>query len=89
MVGVFGVTDGFLFYIFFEATLIPMYIIVGVWGVRIVCMRRLNSSYTPVGSLLMLIAIAYLRYATGTFDIAAWHDYPLAMSVQKLLFFAF
>ena len=90
MVGVFGVTDGFLFYIFFEATLIPMYIIVGVWGGP----NRVYAAfkfflYTLMGSLLMLIAIAYLRYATGTFDIAAWHDYPLAMSVQKLLFFAF
>jgi len=90
MIGVFSVTDGFLFYIFFEATLIPMYIIVGVWGGP----NRVYAAfkfflYTLMGSLLMLIAIAYLRYATGTFDIAAWHDYPLAMSVQKLLFFAF
>ena len=90
MVGVFAVTDGFLFYIFFEATLIPMYIIVGVWGGP----NRVYAAfkfflYTLMGSLLMLIAIAYLRYVTGTFDILAWQAYPLAMSVQKLIFFAF
>ena len=90
MIGVFSVTDGFLFYIFFEATLIPMYIIVGVWGGP----NRVYAAfkfflYTLMGSLLMLLAIAYLRYSTGTFDIAAWHDYPLAMATQKLLFFAF
>ena len=90
MIGVFAVTDGFLFYIFFEATLIPMYIIVGVWGGP----NRVYAAfkfflYTLMGSLLMLLAIAYLRYSTGTFDIAAWHAYPLAMTAQKLLFFAF
>ena len=90
MVGVFSVTDGFLFYIFFEATLIPMYIIVGVWGGP----NRVYAAfkfflYTLMGSLLMLIAIAYLRYVTGTFDILAWQAYPLAMGVQKLIFFAF
>lgn len=90
MVGVFAVTDGFLFYIFFEATLIPMYIIVGVWGGP----NRVYAAfkfflYTLMGSLLMLIAIAYLRFVTGTFDILAWHAYPLAMGVQKLIFLAF
>ncbi len=90
MVGVFSVTDGFLFYIFFEATLIPMYIIIGVWGGP----NRVYAAfkfflYTLMGSLLMLIAIAYLRYVTGSFEIAAWQDYPLAMATQKLLFFAF
>ena len=84
MVGVFGVTDGFLFYIFFEATLIPMYIIVGVWGGP----NRVYAAfkfflYTLMGSLLMLIAIAYLRYATGTFDIAPWQDVPLPSSVKN------
>lgn len=90
MIGVFGVTDGMLFYIFFEATLIPMYIIVGVWGGP----NRVYAAfkfflYTLMGSLLMLVAIAYLRYVSGSFDILAWQAYPLALAVQKWLFFAF
>jgi NADH-quinone oxidoreductase subunit M len=91
MVGVFCATDGLLFYVFFEATLIPMYIIIGVWGGP----RRVYAAfkfflYTLAGSLLMLVALIYLYYKSGgSFDILAWHKLPLPMGAQTLLFFAF
>lgn len=90
MVGVFSTTDGLLFYMFFEATLIPMYIIVGVWGGP----NRVYAAfkfflYTLMGSLLTLVAIVYLYTQTKTFDIAAWHQVKLSLSTQKLLFVAF
>ncbi len=91
MVGVFSAVDGLLFYVFFEATLIPMYIIIGVWGGP----RRVYAAfkfflYTLLGSLLMLVALIYLYYKSGgSFDILAWHKLPLPMSAQALLFFAF
>ena len=91
MVGVFSALDGLLFYVFFEATLIPMYIIIGVWGGP----RRVYAAfkfflYTLLGSLLMLVALLYLYHqAGGSFDIQSWHDLPLPMAAQTLLFFAF
>src|SRR5213079_2201304 len=91
MVGVFSALDGLLFYVFFEATLIPMYIIIGVWGGP----RRVYAAfkfflYTLAGSLLMLIAIIYLYYKSGgSFDILTWHKLPLGLSAQSYLFFAF
>ncbi len=91
MVGVFSALDGLLFYVFFEATLIPMYIIIGVWGGP----RRVYAAfkfflYTLAGSLLMLIALVYLYYKSGgSFQILDWHKLPLPMSAQALLFFAF
>ncbi len=91
MVGVFCALDGLLFYVFFEATLIPMYLIIGVWGGA----RRVYAAfkfflYTLAGSLLMLVALIYLYYKSGgSFDILAWHQLPLAANVQTLLFFAF
>ena len=91
MVGVFCALDGLLFYVFFEATLIPMYIIIGVWGGP----RRVYAAfkfflYTLLGSLLMLIALVYLYFKSGgSFDILAWHKLPLPLSAQTLLFFAF
>ena len=91
MVGVFAALDGLLFYVFFEATLIPMYLIIGVWGGP----RRVYAAfkfflYTLAGSLLMLIALIYLYYKSGgSFDILTWHKLPLASSAQTLLFFAF
>ena len=91
MVGVFAALDGMLFYIFFEATLIPMYIIVGVWGGpnRIFAAFKFFL-YTFAGSLLMLIAVIYLYYkAGGSFDILTWHKLPLPMTAQTLLFFGF
>ncbi|HOB93193.1 MAG TPA: NADH-quinone oxidoreductase subunit M [Aquabacterium sp.] len=91
MVGVFTAADGLLFYVFFEATLIPMYIIIGIWGGK----RRVYAAfkfflYTLAGSLLMLVALTYLYYKSGgSFDIATWHKLPLGMHAQALLFFAF
>src|SRR5574343_525079 len=91
MVGVFSAADGLLFYVFFEATLIPMYIIIGIWGGP----RRVYAAfkfflYTLAGSLLMLIALIYLYYKSGgSFDILAWHKLPLGATAQTLLFFAF
>ena len=91
MVGVFSALDGLLFYVFFEATLIPMYIIIGVWGGP----RRVYAAfkfflYTLLGSLLMLIALLYLYFKSGgSFSILDWHRLPLPLSAQSLLFFAF
>jgi NADH-quinone oxidoreductase subunit M len=91
MVGVFSAIDGLLFYVFFEATLIPMYIIIGVWGGP----RRVYAAfkfflYTLAGSLLMLVALLYLYWKSGgSFDIATWHKLPLPLLAQSLLFFAF
>ena len=91
MVGVFSALDGLLFYVFFEATLIPMYIIIGVWGGP----NRVYAAfkfflYTLLGSLLMLIALLYLYFKSGgSFAILDWHKLPLPLSAQSLLFFAF
>jgi NADH-quinone oxidoreductase subunit M len=91
MIGVFAALDGLLFYVFFEATLIPMYLIIGVWGGP----RRVYAAfkfflYTLLGSLLMLIALVYLYFKSGgSFDILAWHKLPLPLPAQTLLFFAF
>jgi NADH-quinone oxidoreductase subunit M len=91
MIGVFSALDGLLFYVFFEATLIPMYIIIGVWGGP----RRVYAAfkfflYTLLGSLLMLIALVYLYYKSGgSFDILTWQKLPLPATPQALLFGAF
>ena len=91
MIGVFCALDGLLFYVFFEATLIPMFIIIGVWGGA----NRVYAAikfflYTFMGSLLMLIALLYLYFASGgSFDVTAWHQLPLPMHTQILLFLAF
>jgi NADH-quinone oxidoreductase subunit M len=91
MIGVFCAADGLLFYVFFEATLIPMYIIVGVWGGP----NRMYAAfkfflYTLMGSLLMLIAVIYLFLkSNNSFDIQTWQQLSLPMSVQILLFIAF
>jgi len=91
MIGVFCAADGLLFYVFFEATLIPMYLIIGVWGGP----RRVYAAikfflYTLLGSLLMLVALVYLYQASGgSFDIIAWQKLPLGRTPQILLFLAF
>ena len=91
MIGVFAAVDGLLFYTFFEATLIPMYIIIGVWGGP----KRIYASfkfflYTLLGSLLLLVAIIYLYIqSNASFDILAWHKLPLSMGAQTALFFGF
>ena len=91
MIGVFTALDGMLFYVFFEATLIPMYLIIGIWGGP----NKIYAAfkfflYTLLGSLLMLIALIYLyNQSGGSFDIATWHQLPLSGRAQTLLFFAF
>ena len=90
MIGVFSALDGLLFYVFFEATLIPMYLIIGIWGGP----NRIYAAfkfflYTLMGSLLTLIAILYLFSKAGSFDILAWHQLRLSMTEQTLIFFAF
>src|SRR5262252_1186073 len=91
LVGVFCALDGLLFYVFFEATLIPMYLIIGVWGGP----RRVYAAfkfflYTLAGSLLMLVALMYLYFKSGgSFDILTWHKLPLREGAQTWLFFAF
>ncbi|MFZ6847115.1 NADH-quinone oxidoreductase subunit M [Undibacterium sp. RuRC25W] len=91
MIGVFCALDGMLFYVFFEATLIPMYIIVGIWGGP----NRVYAAfkfflYTLLGSLLTLVAIIYLYIKAGhSFDILSWHQLPLSMTEQVMVFCAF
>jgi len=91
MVGVFCALDGVLFYTFFEGTLIPMYLIIGVWGGP----KRVYAAFkfflfTLAGSLLMLVALVYLYFKSGgSFDILTWHKLPLRDDVQSWLFFAF
>ncbi len=91
LVGVFCALDGMLFYVFFEATLIPMYLIIGIWGGP----NKIYAAfkfflYALLGSLLMLVALIYLyTQSAGSFDLAAWHQLPLPMTAQTLLFFAF
>jgi NADH-quinone oxidoreductase subunit M len=91
MIGVFCALDGILFYTFFEATLIPMYLIIGVWGGP----NKIYAAfkfflYTLLGSLLMLIALVFLYTKSGgSFDIATWQQLPLGSTAQTFLFFAF
>ena len=91
MNGVFAALDGMLFYVFWEAMLIPMFIIIGVWGGP----NRVYAAfkfflYTLMGSLLMLVALIYLYVQSGgSFDLATWHQLPLPATAQTLLFFAF
>src|SRR5215475_6865114 len=88
--GVFAALDGALFYVFFEATLIPMYLIIGVWGGP----NRVYAAvkfflYTLLGSLLMLVGFLYLYNAAGgSFAILDWHAVPLSRNAQLLLFIA-
>ncbi len=90
MIGVFSALDGVLFYVFFEATLIPMYLIIGIWGGP----NRVYAAfkfflYTLLGSLLTLVAIVYLYMKSGSFDVLAWHKLPLPLEAQILIFIAF
>jgi NADH-quinone oxidoreductase subunit M len=91
MIGVFCALDGLLFYVFFEATLIPMYLIIGIWGGP----NKIYAAfkfflYTLLGSLLLLIALIFLYTKSGgSFDIATWHKLPLSGTTQTLVFFAF
>ena len=88
--GAFCALDGILFYMFFEAMLIPMYIIIGAWGGpnRVYAALKFFL-YTLLGSLLMLVALIYLYNVSETFSILEWYHVPLSLKVQVLLFVAF
>jgi len=91
MIGVFCALDGLLFYVFFEATLIPMYLIIGIWGGP----NKIYAAfkfflYTLLGSLLMLVSLIYLyTQSGGSFDLTVWYQMPIGKTAQTLLFFAF
>lgn len=91
MIGVFSSLDAILFYIFWEAMLIPMFLIIGIWGGD----NRVYATikfflYTLLGSLLMLVAILFLFFAAGkSFSILDFHTAPLTLTAQVLIFFAF
>ena len=87
MIGVFAAQDLLLFYIFFEAGLIPMYLIIGIWGGP----RRVYASikfflYTFLGSVFMLASLIYMYMESGTFEITSLYALPLGMSAQVLIF---
>ena len=90
MIGVFSALDGLLFYVFWEAMLVPMFLIIGVWGGE----RRVYATlkfflYTFLGSVLMLVAFIYLYGQTGSFDMFGWMNVPIGMTAQKYIFIAF
>ncbi|MGH1357864.1 MAG: NADH-quinone oxidoreductase subunit M [Burkholderiaceae bacterium] len=90
MIGVFCALDGLLFYVFFEATLIPMYLIIGIWGgPRKVYAAFKFFLYTLLGSLLTLVALIYLYVQSGSFAILDWHQLPLSLREQMFIFIAF
>ncbi|MGO9948899.1 MAG: NADH-quinone oxidoreductase subunit M [Steroidobacteraceae bacterium] len=90
MTGVFASLDGALFYVFWEAMLIPMFIIIGIWGGP----RRVYATikfflYTFVGSLLMLVALIYLYLKSGSYELAVFQRLPLSLAEQTFIFLAF
>src|SRR5579871_5090485 len=90
MVGVFSAADALLFYVFWEAMLIPMFIIIGVWGGS----RRVYATikfflYTFLGSVLMLVALIYLYLKSGTYELAGFYRLPLSLPEQLAIFAAF
>jgi NADH-quinone oxidoreductase subunit M len=90
MIGVFSALDAMLFYVFWEAMLVPMFLIIGVWGgpSRVYAAIKFFL-YTFLGSVLMLVAFIYLYLKSGSFDILAFHDLKLDLTAQTLIFFAF
>jgi len=90
MIGVFASLDAVLFYVFWEAMLVPMFLIIGIWGGE----RRVYATlkfflYTFLGSVLMLVAFIYLYGKTGSFEFSAFVDMPLTLLEQQLIFIAF
>jgi len=90
MVGVFASLDAILFYVFWEAMLVPMFILIGVWGGE----RRVYATikffiYTFFGSVFMLVALIYMYYKGGSFAILDMHALPLTLNEQILIFLAF
>ena len=90
MIGVFAALDGVLFYVFWEAMLIPMFIIIGIWGGP----RRVYATikfflYTFIGSLLMLVALIYMYLKSGSYELAVFQRMPLTLTEQTFIFLAF
>jgi NADH-quinone oxidoreductase subunit M len=90
MIGVFSALDAVLYYVFWEAMLIPMFLVIGMWGGP----NRVYAAvkfflYTLLGSLLMLVAFIYLFHKTGSFEISDFYQVPLDLSTQQLIFMAF
>ena len=90
MIGVFCALDALLFYVFWEAMLVPMFLIIGVWGGA----RRIYATlkfflYTFLGSVLMLVAFVYMYTKAGSYDFAAFNALPLSLTEQKYIFIAF
>ena len=90
MIGVFAALDGLLFYVFWEAMLVPMFLIIGVWGGE----RRIYATvkfflFTFLGSVFMLVALIYLYLQAGSYAILAFHDLPLTLREQQWIFVAF
>ena len=90
MIGVFSALDGLLYYMFWEAMLIPMFLVIGIWGGE----NRVYATikfflYTLLGSLLMLVAFIYLYHQTGSFEITDYYQLPLTLKAQILIFIAF
>ena len=90
MNGVFAALDGVLFYVFWEAMLVPMFLIIGIWGGP----RRIYATikfflYTFLGSVFMLVALIYLYLQSGSFSILGFQAQPLGMTAQVLIFLAF
>jgi NADH-quinone oxidoreductase subunit M len=90
MIGIFSALDGLLYYVFWEAMLIPMFLVIGIWGGE----NRVYATikfflYTLLGSLLMLVAFIYLYHQTGSFAILDYYKLPLPLNTQILIFLAF
>ncbi len=90
MIGVFSALDAILYYVYWEAMLIPMFLVIGVWGGP----NRVYATikfflYTLLGSLLMLVAFIYLFYQTNSFEVVDYYRLPMTLPVQVLIFLAF
>ncbi|NIR29221.1 MAG: NADH-quinone oxidoreductase subunit M [Gammaproteobacteria bacterium] len=90
LVGAFSALDGIIFYVFWEAQLIPMFLIIGMWGGP----RRIYATikfflYTFLGSVFMLVALLYLYTQAGSFSVPDMHEVPLGLTAQILIFVAF
>jgi NADH-quinone oxidoreductase subunit M len=90
MIGTFSSLNAILFYIFFESMLIPMFLVIGIWGGE----NRIYATlkfflYTFIGSVLMLVSLIYMYHKSGSFSILDFHLLPLSMTEQLLIFLAF
>ena len=90
MIGVFSALDAILYYVFWEAMLIPLFLVIGIWGGP----NRVYATikfflYTLLGSLLMLVAFIYLHMQTGSFEVVDFYRLPMPLNVQVLIFMAF